>query len=269
MTGWVRVDRATFEHKAFRGPADWGVWLWLISQACWKQTEVVISGERRTLERGQLSYSIRFLSEKFGLSKNGTQGVLKRFQKWDLIELGLGTGQTIITICNYDKYQDAELHRGRDGDAAGTTRGRERDATGTKKNNKQDNKEPESTVVDSSLGEGQSAELFPIEPAPKKGKTKSASRIPEDWVLSEKGRDFALKTGLTFEQIEWQAQKFLNHWIQSNSKTALKQDWEAAWRTWVMRTVETGTKGPNSGQPADSTSNAISNMLSKGFLDDE
>ncbi|KZK97904.1 hypothetical protein PsAD5_02143 [Pseudovibrio sp. Ad5] len=151
MAGWIRIDRATFDHKALKGPSDWGIWVWLIGEACWKPTEMVIAGEARLLQRGQLSHSIRFLSRKFGLSNNGTQGVLKRFQKWDLIEFDTGTGQTVITICNYDKYQEIIPQQGQQGDAKGTEPGRQGDAVGTKKNNKQNNNKQasESTTVDS------------------------------------------------------------------------------------------------------------------------
>ncbi|KZL02172.1 hypothetical protein PsAD5_00121 [Pseudovibrio sp. Ad5] len=166
-SGWVRIDRAMFGHGAFRGPADWGAWMWLISEARWREAEVMISGEMLTLQRGQLSHSVRYMAQALGLSKNGVQGLLKRFEKWGLVETSTGTGQTIITICNYDKYQDMGTSQGQGEDSAGAPEGQGGDSSGTKKNkktNKQGNNKQESLSCASSGGAVASGqfELVPV-----------------------------------------------------------------------------------------------------------
>ncbi|SFK99809.1 hypothetical protein SAMN04488518_113146 [Pseudovibrio ascidiaceicola] len=270
MSGWIRMERALYEHEALKGPLEWGCWGWLIANAAWRRKAVDRAGCKIDLEEGQLCFSLRFLAEKWGVTKDKTKRLLDKWQKWNLITIESATGGSVITICNYSKYQLVES------ESATASRHevrQERDSnpteSATKKNNitnKQGNKKPASTGVDTFLENIQSAELFPADVTSKKRKSQSASRIAEDWALSEKGWEFALGKGLSPDQIEWQAQLFLNYWIQSSSKTAVKRDWDAAWRTWAMRAVERIIQS-NETQP-DTTRTAVSNMLSKGFLDE-
>ncbi|KZK82994.1 hypothetical protein PsAD13_03196 [Pseudovibrio sp. Ad13] len=157
MTGWIRIDRALFDHQALSDPWEWGCWCWLISQAAWRETSISRRGKKIDVAAGQLCYSFRFLSKKWGCSVGKTRRLLNRFAEWNMIEIETGTGESLITICNYGKYQDAE--------AGGETvtehkRARERNAGGTpastkknKRTNKQGNTEPDSQSTDVDLFE--------------------------------------------------------------------------------------------------------------------
>lgn len=105
---WYRVERGWEQHEVF-GNAQFSerdAWIWMIGSAAWEDCEVRFKNHIIPLKRGQLTFALSFLSKKFGWSINRVQRVLKLFTKWNMIEVRTDTHQTIITICNYNRYQD-------------------------------------------------------------------------------------------------------------------------------------------------------------------
>jgi hypothetical protein len=183
---YVTAQRDRFEHPLFakekfcRGYA----WDWLVANAIWKreghQTE--INGKIVTLRRGQLTYAVRFLADKWGWSKSAVDRFLTRLKTEAMIETDTGTGQLIITICNYEKYQEQ-----RDGSGTatepltGTAAGQQRDSSGTKKNqDNQDNQDNDDSGPD------------------------------ENWILNE-GSDWLISRGFTKTQIP----RLINDWLKA------------------------------------------------------
>lgn len=82
-------------------------WCWLIENAVFSHDgrRVEHNGLVRILSRGQLSYSIRYLAEAWGWDHSKVNRYLAKLQRNGMIETNTETGMTIITICNYNKYQ--------------------------------------------------------------------------------------------------------------------------------------------------------------------
>lgn len=83
-------------------------WCWLIENAAWKDTTVFVSGERLELKRGQLIFSQRFLAEKWKWGRQKVRTFQMRLEKCEKVTHDITHGTTILTICNYEKYQDAQ-----------------------------------------------------------------------------------------------------------------------------------------------------------------
>lgn len=88
-------------------------WSWMIGEASWKdQLAKNILGSPTEIKRGQFSHSIRFMGKKFQWSIGKVQRFLKKLTIWNMIEISqktdtqTDTGQNIITICNYNIYQN-------------------------------------------------------------------------------------------------------------------------------------------------------------------
>lgn len=81
---------------------------WMIGEAAWDDNKVVAmpNGKPLRLKRGQVYASIRFMARKFQWSENKVIRYLEFLAVWGAIETQTNTGQTVITICNYSKYQD-------------------------------------------------------------------------------------------------------------------------------------------------------------------
>ncbi len=105
-------------------------WSWMIGEAFFQDGIKNIGGHPILLKRGQFSHSIRFMALKFKWGKGKVERYIKKLLDWKMIKTDTenGTGQTIVTICNYDKYQ---TKKGKSGTQNGTEAGQEQDRSGT------------------------------------------------------------------------------------------------------------------------------------------
>lgn len=110
--GYVLISRGLLKHPRFkpRGPfTQFEAWYWLIKSAAFAPRSVpVMMGNRReiiTLKPGQLSHSIRFLAKAWRWSPNRVQRFLDVLAMDSSVATATDTAQTIITLCNYEKYQ--------------------------------------------------------------------------------------------------------------------------------------------------------------------
>ena len=138
MSGFIAMSRDALNHPVLRDGERFRAWFWLVANACWKPTRVHIKGDIVELQRGELSFSVRFLSEKWGWSKSRVDRFLTDLRDQGMIETrskigttaghNAGQGQSIISICNYSKYQDVSgTAWDNDDSETGTTAGQQRD----------------------------------------------------------------------------------------------------------------------------------------------
>lgn len=99
--GWknnpIFADEPYTEREAFE---------YLIEHAAWKPRIYRVGAKAYKLKRGQLTASLRFLADAWKWNKNKVDRFLSILADGDMIGTENGTGQTVITICNYCKYQD-------------------------------------------------------------------------------------------------------------------------------------------------------------------
>jgi hypothetical protein len=121
--GYIAVSRAIFDHPFFKTNRPFSrleAWEWLINAASWKP-----KGSRNKFgvihtERGQLAITRRALAAAWRWPKTNVDRFLKRLAADEMIFVGdartgpkngpengptLGYPQTMITICNYDRFQ--------------------------------------------------------------------------------------------------------------------------------------------------------------------
>ncbi len=76
----------------------------------------------------------------------------------------------------------------------------------------------------------------PAEPAKPRPVPKARpTRVPETFAVTDRLAEFAAAKGLSPPEIAAEAEKFRDHY-QATGKTMV--DWAAAWRTWVVRSIE-------------------------------
>ena len=119
-TGFYMMHRGWMDNPALGGSREpfcrRAAWCWMIEQAAWKQRRENIAGRTFGLERGQFTASLRFMADAWGWSVGAVRRFIERLETDTMIGTDTGTGQIVITICNYSKYQ-AEA------DATGTPSG--------------------------------------------------------------------------------------------------------------------------------------------------
>lgn len=107
--GFFALDRGLFGHPAFADEpfTEREAWTWLISEAAFRTHTRRIGTHVVNLLRGQLAASLRFLADKWKWHRSSVERFLGRLKNRDMIETRIETGLTVITICNYNKYQAA------------------------------------------------------------------------------------------------------------------------------------------------------------------
>lgn len=107
--GFIPISRKLFEHSFWcedRIYSRFEAWFDLLQCARFESTKQLINGKLIKVKRGQLPISLRFLASRWKWSPKKVSNFLdllisdKMITKETLKE----TPQTIVTICNYDRY---------------------------------------------------------------------------------------------------------------------------------------------------------------------
>jgi hypothetical protein len=106
MSGFVQIHRSLLGHHAFRNDAEALAFAWMVVRAAWRPTRVRYKERSISLQRGQLSVSQRDMASALDRDKAWIERLWKRLKSEAMIEAVSEAGVTIITICNYDRYQD-------------------------------------------------------------------------------------------------------------------------------------------------------------------
>lgn len=110
MSGWIKLHRKILEsptwtsEKFTRGQA----WADLLLLANWEEGFIRVRGNRINLKRGQVGWSELSLSKRWKWSRTKTKNFIKELEKDQRIEQQRNRLSSVITIVNYNKYQDKE-----------------------------------------------------------------------------------------------------------------------------------------------------------------
>lgn len=224
---YFKVSRGWQDSPVFDGApySEREAWLWMVGEAQWKDGTRNILGKPVFLRRGQFSHSVRFMADKFKWSTNRVLRFLKKLKTWQMSETHSETGQLIITICNYSKYQDG-------GDTPGDTNGDTGgDTPGDKEEEGQEGKEKK--VV----GPPEAAPEKTPAKNQKKGK-RLAAEIPDLAIPQEWGQWAYDELRLTEAEINFEWEKFRDYWAGVGGSKGCKLDWPATWRNWCRKKFE-------------------------------
>jgi hypothetical protein len=123
--GVFAVDRGLFDHPRFAPEpfTEREAWQWMIGEAAYRAHTRRVGSATVSLSRGQMAHSIRFMAEKWKWTEARVRRFLSRLKgappKIDaMIDAAIDAGVTVVTICNYDKYQKVSLPSDAPADAA-------------------------------------------------------------------------------------------------------------------------------------------------------
>ena len=146
MSGTINVARSLWSDPTFKDSevSQREAWIWLIAEASWKSRTRRFGSFVINLERAQLAVSTRFLAKAWRWSEARVRRYLDKLENQRMIQRGTDAGISVITICNYDKFQN-KPHVG----DAGPTRQPARDRRTTDANeNKGEIREKEDKEAD-------------------------------------------------------------------------------------------------------------------------
>ena len=103
--GFICISRGIREHWVWRNPVYFKRWAELIMMANYDSREVSFSCHRLMLQRGQLAVNLSYLSKLWNVSTQAALKFLVKLEVSGMVTRVVDDKVTIITICNYDRYQ--------------------------------------------------------------------------------------------------------------------------------------------------------------------
>jgi hypothetical protein len=193
INNYIPVNRKLFEHQFWceeRVYSRFEAWLDLVQSTRFEDAELLIGNRFITVRRGQLPVSLRFLAERWKWSTKKVNNFLDVLKLAQMItkETPKETGQTILTLCNYDKYnfdfekwKQQREQQGNTKETGGKQQGNKINKDNNTKNGNNDNNSP---PLPPAGGEGDlpenSPETKPVEPPPKKEKSSAKKEKDPD-----------------------------------------------------------------------------------------
>lgn len=126
MSGWICLHRGYRLNDAFEESSDpfhdEHAWVWLLEHAAWRGTyRRGGKGDSIRIERGQIHVSDRQLAAAWHWDKKRVHRFLDRIQLHGMVAQERDHSGTILTICNYEKYQQIPQQSGPSEDQPRTT----------------------------------------------------------------------------------------------------------------------------------------------------
>ncbi|MBP2290743.1 hypothetical protein [Azospirillum rugosum] len=265
MSGFYLMHRGWRGNPAFQDDpcSEREAWVWLIEEAAYQDRRVRIGKVVLDVKRGQVAVSTRFLSEAWKWSHSKVRRFLDRLEKEAMIGTETDTGVTVITLCNYERYQSVDYASGTD---EGTAPARNRHSSGTKQKEGNEIKEgkesralpgdalpdlAEQGVVGSPVNDNAAQ---PAKQA-KRGTRVPDGDLPDEWAsAANHTREKHQLPLLTKRVLGLRWENFRNYWGGLAGSKGLKADWRKTWLNDCISPV-TERKFP-AGQPPPANGNA-------------
>ncbi|PKE52737.1 DNA replication protein DnaD [Macrococcoides caseolyticum] len=154
MAGWISLHRSIEKHWLYeeeRKFSRFEAWVDLLLMVNHSDNKTMIDGKLVTVKRGQRITSLRKLGDRWNWSLTKVDAFLKLLEEDKMIVLKKDTKKTLVTIVNYDIYQNNDLEKRHRKDSEKTVKEHRKDSEKTqKKTNNNVNKENNDNKVISS-----------------------------------------------------------------------------------------------------------------------
>lgn len=229
MDYYIPISRRIFEHQLWcedRVFSRFEAWLDIIQSARFEDTKQLIGNRLIEVRRGQMLVSLRYLAGRWQWSTKKVNAFLDLLiqDKMIIKETPKETGQTVITICNYDKYNAVALKEETPRKQEGNTKETLRKQEGNK-NNKENKEKKEKKELGVCLNAARAATL-------KRRDEFYNSLVP---YVSKYGKDMV--------------RAFFDYWTEMNkSETKMRFEQQPTWETpkrlstWAKREKTNGNR---------------------------
>ena len=112
MSGWIKLHRKINKNpilKKNRTYSNFEAFIWLLMKANYDDAKVVIGSTIYKLKQGQMITSQKKLCKQFGWGNSRLNTFLKLLKNDSMIEVKSNKQLTMITLLNWDSYQDSKL----------------------------------------------------------------------------------------------------------------------------------------------------------------
>ena len=108
MAGWIKIHRDIATHWIFQDECKFKWWIDLLLMASYEDNKQLVGDRLVEVKRGQMIVSLSFLSKRWGKAKGTILKFLELLESDHMIDRCTDRKVTILTICKYESYQEAE-----------------------------------------------------------------------------------------------------------------------------------------------------------------
>ena len=117
INNFIPISRRLFEHRFWceeRIFSRFEAWLDILQSTRFEDTALFTGNRQVEIKRGQMPVSLRYLSERWKWSIKKVRNFMALLESEGMITRSIqkGKGQALITVCNYNKYNDAGQIKG-------------------------------------------------------------------------------------------------------------------------------------------------------------
>lgn len=213
MSGWIKLHRSIIDWEWYTDTNVTRLFYHLILTVNYEPKK----WRGIPIFAGQIITSHENLAKQCCLSVQQIRTAINKLKSTGEITSKSTNNYTLITITNWEKYQD---------------------------DNKQDNNQitNEQQTDNKRITTTKEYKKERIEELdiyiPPKVATKRATRLSPEWELPTEWGEWAQSLGMSIEEILLEEEKFRDYWISKAGAMAAKQDWQATWRNWIRRKLE-------------------------------
>ena len=120
--GFITVHRQMMKHWIWDEPEALKFWMALLLEANWEEKKTMFNGRLLTVGRGQLVFGRIKYSRKLGISEKRIRRYLNLLEKDDMIGQQKTNKYTVISILNYESYQNRANERPSKGQQKATSK---------------------------------------------------------------------------------------------------------------------------------------------------
>ena len=109
MEGWIKIHRKMLENPIVCKDGDYlAVWIYLLLNATHKEIPALFKGEKIILQKGQLITGRKSIASQLKISESKIFRIINDYKSEQQIEQQTSNQNSLITILNWDTYQQTE-----------------------------------------------------------------------------------------------------------------------------------------------------------------
>ena len=106
MDGWLKLYRSILDSAVFQDAEVLKVWIWLLCNVAFEQHDAICYGKVIHLKPGQIATGRKKIAQCTDLNETKVYRALTALKSLGNIEIKSTNKYSIITVVNWDKYQD-------------------------------------------------------------------------------------------------------------------------------------------------------------------
>ena len=106
VDGWLKLYRSILDSAVFQDAEVLKVWIWLLCNVAFEQHDTICYGKVIHLKTGQIATGRKKIAQCTDLNENKVYRALTALKSLGNIEIKATNKYSIITVVNWDKYQD-------------------------------------------------------------------------------------------------------------------------------------------------------------------